>query len=499
MMKKKIYQDIDGTFKVTLKQYVQGIGTIRDEVDDIVGFVTGEGKHGIIGKVYEGCQDLAKQIKTALGDKKDKEIGSITFDVFGFSRGAAAARHFCNEVLAPEMIKEITKKIEKENKKQNVTIENVKTIDKIKQIPIGSKYTLGMLGDILKSKGTQSVVNEYYTEKLKTPKVKIRFVGLFDNVVSQMIVKENLGYKLDLLLPLAKFFIPVTNFIIPPGIGTAIQLSIKKVKQNLDHIKNIDYIFHLIAKDEYRHNFASTPLNTKGYQMYMYGSHSDIGGGYAATVIEKNIVDYEYVQYYTNQIKPKPTKLEKLKSFYIANGFCNANEIKIELKHSNTINKITTNQVEQKEDLHQLITTRKIKPRYSVIPMKVMLNIAQKLQVPLVDENIKVKFEYDTPSEIKNYENIVKTISEIDFKKVYKGAPIKPSFSKLKTTPKIEKIIRNRFVHLSSHYNKSKLIEKEGEAIIGVKYIDKTLYPHIPKYKNSEQNSYEREIYKYEK
>ncbi len=35
--------------------------------------------------------------------------------------------------------------------------------------------------------------------------------------------------------------------------------------------------------------------------------------------------------------------------------------------------------------------------------------------------------------------------------------------------------------------------------IKGVKYIDKTLYSHIPNYKNGEQNNYEREIYKYEK
>jgi hypothetical protein len=38
---------------------------------------------------------LARQKKS----NKKIEITSIQFDVFGFSRGAAAARHFCNEVL----------------------------------------------------------------------------------------------------------------------------------------------------------------------------------------------------------------------------------------------------------------------------------------------------------------------------------------------------------------------------------------------------------------
>ncbi|MFI8373824.1 hypothetical protein ACIGCH_06975 [Pseudomonas helleri] len=30
----------------------------------------------------------------------DAEISAVTFDVFGFSRGAAAARHFVNEVTS---------------------------------------------------------------------------------------------------------------------------------------------------------------------------------------------------------------------------------------------------------------------------------------------------------------------------------------------------------------------------------------------------------------
>lgn len=84
-----------------LKQYVEGIGTKQDEKDDILGSSAGRGEWGIIGRVNEGIKNLVsdqlqKNVSTS------KKIYKIVFDVFGFSRGAAAARHFVFEVTKPK-------------------------------------------------------------------------------------------------------------------------------------------------------------------------------------------------------------------------------------------------------------------------------------------------------------------------------------------------------------------------------------------------------------
>ena len=64
-----------------------------------------------------------------------------------------------------------------------------------------------------------------------------------------------------------------------------------------------------------------------------------------------------------------------------------------------------------------------------------------------------------------------------------------------KSKPIKNNIDKNKFVHFSSNYNTSKLIEENGESISGIKNLDKLLYVNHPKYKNSDENSYERELY----
>jgi archaellum component FlaC len=73
------------------KIYIEGIGTDDFEGDDTLdGTAYGRKSNGIRGKVKDACMRIAKKI--------DDTITSVTFDVFGFSRGAAAARNFVYEV-----------------------------------------------------------------------------------------------------------------------------------------------------------------------------------------------------------------------------------------------------------------------------------------------------------------------------------------------------------------------------------------------------------------
>nr|WP_245870401.1 DUF2235 domain-containing protein [Labilibaculum manganireducens] len=64
----------------------------------------GSYKRGITDKVTDGCNQLADKIEKSIGKRK---ITSLTFDVFGFSRGAAAARQFIYEINKPAGTKTI--------------------------------------------------------------------------------------------------------------------------------------------------------------------------------------------------------------------------------------------------------------------------------------------------------------------------------------------------------------------------------------------------------
>lgn len=78
--------------------YIDGIGTTAGEKDSLIGSGTGRGDTGVEGRVQQAFGRIKTLIKRLLEENPDCEINSLTFDAFGFSRGAAAARHFANEV-----------------------------------------------------------------------------------------------------------------------------------------------------------------------------------------------------------------------------------------------------------------------------------------------------------------------------------------------------------------------------------------------------------------
>jgi len=70
--------------------YVAGVGTKSGEPDDGPSMGLGLGEHGILKKVDQGSDDLVNEIIRLVSDPIDE----LVLDVFGFSRGAATARHF---------------------------------------------------------------------------------------------------------------------------------------------------------------------------------------------------------------------------------------------------------------------------------------------------------------------------------------------------------------------------------------------------------------------
>lgn len=93
--------------------YTSGIGTSAGKPDSAIGKGIGAWFEGVVDKTNEAINKLEEEIKSFIGVTKSNNfiIKKIQFDIFGFSRGAAAARHFSNRVLSQD--KAITDAINK--------------------------------------------------------------------------------------------------------------------------------------------------------------------------------------------------------------------------------------------------------------------------------------------------------------------------------------------------------------------------------------------------
>jgi len=79
--------------------YIEGIGTDAGNDDSLIGAGVGRGATGVAGKVQEAFSRIKGLVDEIINQNPECEICLLTFDSFGFSRGAAAARHFANEVV----------------------------------------------------------------------------------------------------------------------------------------------------------------------------------------------------------------------------------------------------------------------------------------------------------------------------------------------------------------------------------------------------------------
>ncbi|TBW46438.1 DUF2235 domain-containing protein [Marinobacter halodurans] len=83
----------------TLRVYKNGVGTTNGEDDSLWSSATGLGSSGILEQVKAAFKDTASAIaRTASG----KPLRQLTVDLFGFSRGSAAARHAASEIAKGE-------------------------------------------------------------------------------------------------------------------------------------------------------------------------------------------------------------------------------------------------------------------------------------------------------------------------------------------------------------------------------------------------------------
>ncbi|HEC5298063.1 TPA: DUF2235 domain-containing protein [Enterobacter asburiae] len=94
----------DSETEAQVKIYVSGIGTADGESDSMLGAALGSSLirqfEGGVTKTDEALDKITAELSRFIKLNRDKvAIAKVQFDVFGFSRGAAAARHFANRVM----------------------------------------------------------------------------------------------------------------------------------------------------------------------------------------------------------------------------------------------------------------------------------------------------------------------------------------------------------------------------------------------------------------
>jgi type VI secretion system secreted protein VgrG len=104
----RLYQDdtnralSSGESRACIKAYLEGIGTTSGDSDSLIGQGTGGGTTGVLARVQESPGKILEEIRNWRSSNPGLLIEAVEIDIFGFSRGAAAARHFANEVLKAE-------------------------------------------------------------------------------------------------------------------------------------------------------------------------------------------------------------------------------------------------------------------------------------------------------------------------------------------------------------------------------------------------------------
>lgn len=247
------------------KSYANTSPTSQDYQEDSValGLSIGKGGTGIEPKVKKACRMLAAKIQgMASGENK---ISSLTVDVFGFSRGAAAARLFIHEIT--------------QQGKAAYTTNTYMQVGYVPggyyvpvQIPAVPAY--GLLGETLNQHG------------ITIGKIHVNFAGLFDTVASHGVVKSD---------------------------------DVKDL--HLEAVNKATHMLHITAIDERRYFFPLIKVKNTGAskkEKAFPGVHSDIGGSYTDYMNEDRAARFTLVH-----------SLEEEKSKLVQDGWYKENELTV--------------------------------------------------------------------------------------------------------------------------------------------------------------------------
>ena len=328
----KGYDAVDPNVDKQVSVYIEGIGTVDSKRDSLswaggipnnIGSPMGEGDRGIEAKVTRGCikaaQELFNKFETA-------EISVLKINVFGFSRGAAAARHFVHICHKPALVMIVDRynmrvlpPKDYEHPENETKTETSFLLDKHEK-DFTDRY--GYFGACLLKSG------------VKVKEIRFNFAGLYDTVASY-----GLNHR-------GNWFVK----------NDSEQL-------HLDAVKNCRVVVQFATQEEFRENFSLTNVKKsgiRGIDLILPGVHSDIGGGYKNNVRE-NVLIY----------KGTKENCEKYKKILIEEGWYKDSKEELEIEERHTRDYST----------YKLIGRRVLSNHYSRIPLLRMIEYSEQFDV----------------------------------------------------------------------------------------------------------------------
>ena len=377
------------------RAYIEGMGTddFKEDVSD--GYAFGSGLTGIRGKVRKGCEKLATKI---VDERKNKEnrtkiLTQVTVDVFGFSRGAAAARNMAYEIRKPAYAP--TKgSIPDGYNPPSPYSESDMPIPKFRQALVdkdGLEVDSEMLTDgKLPKYGYLGycLLKKISIEELNEITIVIRVLGVYDTVSSYYEAGDSLGtYEQDGTV--------VDENIYWKGVKKTVKgknplkdsnpFSNNEEELNIHDFGYVQKLVHFTAKDEHRVNFSLTRIKGAGIidriiEKNFPGVHCDIGGAYPTGEEEKRkIASQNALGNLVSSIKGI-TKLELFKNQLIKEHWFNEDQIWIARTYTRVV----------------LASKRLLKKEYSYIPLQFMEEYCR--QTPMdnyFNEKTEVKFSIE--------------------------------------------------------------------------------------------------------
>lgn len=324
-------------------QYITGIGTGNSteiapaDEDATWGLGMGINKYGVEAKVKTGIEQICSQLEGIVSTIRNEMtldgIRKLEFDVFGFSRGAAAARHFINVILDGE---------------PGLFAQEFIKASKELEVFLSNNYDWTSNNCCL-----------------------IQFAGLFDTVAA---IANPLN--LDVSAHDGKND-PIRLWLDPTRVSKAVHL-----------VAN--------SKTEYRYNFSVNLLNKAAHfdEIVVPGAHSDIGGGYHSHIafkqadfllpllentLVKSVTDNN-LPMFNNQshVNTLRNKLEQARDFDVSHGWSSDNYLITEPQ-------FTSSGKEQRAVSMDLYYRQKTEGDLSRLYLRMMYGLAEHAGVPVKD------------------------------------------------------------------------------------------------------------------
>jgi Uncharacterized conserved protein (DUF2235). len=317
-----------------IRVYIEGIGTDDLKSDDVFPDVAlGTGDLGVVAKVTKGCIEGAKAVVSKFKGIP-KEI-NLTVNVFGFSRGATAARHFIYVATSP------TEFIRSGSGFFALTpydAPSLKNAVYIKEKSLADTY--GFFGACLAR------------QTLRIASVQFKFAGLYDTVAAYGLNHRG---------------------------GLGINNDTKQLSLDAIGYGRVNFVLQLAADDEYRDNFDLTNINSAGLyglEFTLPGVHSDIGGSYVDGDKEVSVLFCQKEGIINDVFFNIDEECNKFKEILIKEGWYKDEELVIRSFYQNDLDpdKLWT---KDSVSYYGIIGTRKLNNSYDKIALNQMFHYSQ--------------------------------------------------------------------------------------------------------------------------